>query len=261
MELAFLRFMTAQGLEPMWYPHLTGGFPIGGLFFAQYFHAPAWITAHLPGFWSGEALRLVSVRHLLLLAAGHALFYASFRRANGLGTWQSYLLSFACVYHLRNLDALRYGAGIEGTLYGQAVVLLALLHVLGPSRASLAMLVPVSQLLLTCGYPVVLPFVALAALLASRSWGHRWRETAPRPRHAGARRRPRGLPAGGTELDGPHGVARQPFAGRAPDHRVGGRYGDHHRRAVRQPLPSLAGRVHSAFGARRYWSSCSRRPR
>lgn len=164
---AFLRFMTGEGLEPMWYPHLTGGFPIGAAFFAQYFHWPAWVTSKLPGFWSGEVLRLNSVRHLALLALAHALFYVAFRRGVGLRRWPSYLLGFVCVYHLRSLDALRYEAGIEGTVYAQAVVVLGLLHVLGPSRLLLVLLAVVSQLLLTCGYPVAIPFVALAAALGA----------------------------------------------------------------------------------------------
>jgi hypothetical protein len=158
------RFLTGEGLEPMWYPHATGGIPIGGLFFAQYFHLPAWLTSHAPGFWAGEALRWISLRHLLLLAVAQALFYTAFRRAR-LGPGESYLLSFACVYHLRNLDAVRYATGIEGVVYAQAVVLLGMLHVLAPSRVLLALAALATQLLLTCGYPVAIPFAALAAAL------------------------------------------------------------------------------------------------
>ena len=53
---------------------------IGGLFFGQYFHWPAWLTSHAPGFWTGGALLLISLRHLLLLGAAQALFYSAFRR-------------------------------------------------------------------------------------------------------------------------------------------------------------------------------------
>ena len=161
-----LRFLTGEGLEPMWYPHSTGGVPIGGLFFAQYFHLPAWLTSHAPGFWTGEALRWISLRHLLLLAAAQGLYYAAFRRGARLGRGESYLLSLVCVYQLRNLDALRYGIGLDGVVYAQAVVLLAMLHVLGPSRVLVALVAVASQLLLTCGYPVAIPFAALAAILA-----------------------------------------------------------------------------------------------
>ena len=160
------RFLTGEGLEPMWYPHATGGIPIGGLFFAQYFHWPAWLASHAPGFWTGEALRWIGLRHLLLLAAAQALFYAAFRRGIRLGPGESYVLSFVCVYQLRSLDAVRYGTGIDGVVYAQAVVLLGMLHVLAPSRGLLALAVVASQLLLTCGYPVAIPFVALAATVA-----------------------------------------------------------------------------------------------
>ena len=159
------RFLTGEGLEPMWYPHATGGLPIGGLFFAQYFHLPAWLTSYAPGFWAGEALRWISLRHLLLLAAAQALFYTAFRRGARLGPGESYLLSFVCVYQMRNLDSVRYGTGIEGVVYAQAVVLLGVLHVLEPSRVLLALAAVASQLLLTCGYPVAIPFAALTAIL------------------------------------------------------------------------------------------------
>ena len=160
-----LRFLTGEGLEPMWYPHATGGLPIGGLFFAQYFHWPAWLASHAPGFWTGEALVWIGLRHLLLLAAAQALFYAAFRRGARLGAGESYVLSFVCVYQLRNLDAVRYGTGIDGVVYAQAVVLLGMLHVLAPSWVLLALAAVASQLLLTCGYPVAIPFVALTAIL------------------------------------------------------------------------------------------------
>ena len=66
---------------------------------------------------------------------------------------------------MRNLDAVRYGTGIDGVVYAQAVVLLGMLHVLQPSRVLLALAAVASQLLLTCGYPVAIPFVALTAML------------------------------------------------------------------------------------------------
>jgi hypothetical protein len=160
-----LRFLTGEGLEPMWYPHTTGGVPIGGLFFAQYFHLPAWLTSRAPGFWGGDALRWISLRHLLLLVVAQSVFYTAFHRGARLGPGQSYLLSFVCVYQLRTLDALRYGIGLDGAVYSQAVVLLAGLHVLAPSRVRVALVVVATQLLSTCGYPVTIPFAALAAIL------------------------------------------------------------------------------------------------
>jgi len=160
-----LRYYTRIGIEPLYYPHQTGGVPVGGLFFGQYFHLPAWLASELPGYWSGEVLRLTSLRHLLLLAAAHALYYAALRRGGGLPRVPSYALAFLAVYHLRTLDGLRYALAFEAAVYAQAVLLLSALHVLRPSRGLLALVVVASQLLLTCGYPVVLPHAALGALL------------------------------------------------------------------------------------------------
>ncbi|HSB62105.1 MAG TPA: hypothetical protein VLI67_10320, partial [Vicinamibacteria bacterium] len=148
------RYYTARGLEPLFYPHQTGGIPVGGLFFAQYFHFPAWLTNRLPGFWDGEALRWLTARHLLLLLAAQALYYGAGRRGAGLSPAAAYVLSFLAVYHLRTLDALRYGTAFEATVYAHAVVLLSALHALAPSALLLGLVVVASQLLLTCGYPV-----------------------------------------------------------------------------------------------------------
>jgi len=159
------RSYTDSGLEPLFYPHQTGGIPVGGLFFAQYFHFPAWLTSRLPGYWDGEALRWFTLRHLLLLVVAQGIHYAAWRRGVGLSPAAAYVISFLAVYNLRTLDNLRYGTAFEATVYAHAVVLLSALHVLAPSRLLLALVVVASQLLLTCGYPVVLPFAGLAALL------------------------------------------------------------------------------------------------
>src|SRR5437773_5755348 len=57
-----VRAYGAMGVEPMWYPHLGGGFPIGGLMLAQYFHLPAWLISRLPGYWDGSALLWMTAR-------------------------------------------------------------------------------------------------------------------------------------------------------------------------------------------------------
>jgi succinate dehydrogenase hydrophobic anchor subunit len=159
------RSYTAAGLEPLFYPHQTGGIPVGGLFFAQYFHFPAWLTSQLPGYWDGEALPWFTLRHLLLLVVAQGLHYAAWRRGIGLSSPAAYVISFLAVYNLRTLDNLRYGTAFEATVYAHAVVLLSVLHVLAPSRLLLALVVVAGQLLVTCGYPVVVPFAGLAALL------------------------------------------------------------------------------------------------
>ncbi len=160
-----LRSYTTAGLEPLFYPHLTGGIPVGGLFFGQYFHFPAWLSSRLPGYWDGEALRWMTLRHLLLLVVAQGVHYAAWRRGIGLSPPAAYAASFLAIYNLRTLDSLRYATAFEATVYAHAVVLLSALHVLHPSRLLLALVVVASQLLLTSGYPVVLPFAVLAVLL------------------------------------------------------------------------------------------------
>jgi len=160
-----LRFYTEAGIEPMWFPHQGGGFPIGGLFYGQYFHLPAALSARLPGFWDGRALRWISLRHLLLFALLHGVFYLCYRRAVGLGRAESFLLSALSAYNTRQLDALRYAIGLEATVFAQCAVLLAMLHVCRPRAALLVGVGASTQLLITSGYPAVIPYVLLAALL------------------------------------------------------------------------------------------------
>ncbi len=160
-----LRAYELLGIEPMWYPHLSGGFPIGGLILAQYFHLPAWLQSHLPGYWSGSALLWMTARHLLLLAAMHAAFYRACRRLLGTSRGVSYLLSFLFTYNARTLDAFRYGPALDATAYGQIAMLLVVMHLAQPRRVWLVLLAGTTQLLLTSGYPPVIPFLLLAALV------------------------------------------------------------------------------------------------
>jgi len=115
-----LRFYTRHGIEPMWYPHLAGGVPIGFLPFAPYSHLPAWPSSELPGYWTGNALLILSARHLLLLAGYHALLAWAASRLLGCGREWGALLGFALVYNLKTLDSLRYGPALEATVYGHA---------------------------------------------------------------------------------------------------------------------------------------------
>lgn len=161
-----LRFYTGEGLEPMWYPHQTGGIPVGGLFYGQYFHLPAWLTSRVPGFWKGDALRVLATRHLLLFLVAQAVYYAALRRAVGLERGPSWLVSLVLVYNLRSLDAFRYGIALDAAVYTQAALLLATVHLRQPSRWLLASITLSTQFLFTCGYPVLVPFAALTALLS-----------------------------------------------------------------------------------------------
>ncbi len=159
-----LRFYTGRGLEPMWYPHQTGGIPVGGLFYGQYFHFPAWLTSRLPVFWNGDLLRGVALRHLILLGIAQAAYFTFLRQAVGMGRGASALLSLVLVYNLRSLDAFRYAIALEAFVYVQVGLLFAGLHVVRPRLVWLALVVLATQLFLTSGYPVFVPFAAFAAL-------------------------------------------------------------------------------------------------
>jgi hypothetical protein len=161
-----LRFYTGEGLEPMWYPHQTGGIPVGGLFFGQYFNLPAWITAQLPGFWNGDLFRWLALRHLLLLALAQIAYYVALRQAVGLGRGGSALLSLVLVYNLRSLDAFRYAIALEAFVYMQVALLFAGLYVVRPRPLWLMPVALGAQLFLTSGYPVLAPFAGFAAVLS-----------------------------------------------------------------------------------------------
>lgn len=157
-----LRAYGHMGLVPMWFPHLTGGFPMGGLSLAQAWNAPAALSSLLPGYWTGGALLWMTARHLVLLALAHALHYAACRRLARLPKVASAFVAFAAVYNLRTLDELRYGPALDAAVYGHGVVILAAWQLVDPRRWRLAALVVLVQLLLTSGYPVLLPFQAIA---------------------------------------------------------------------------------------------------
>jgi Bacterial membrane protein YfhO len=161
-----LRFYTGEGLEPMWYPHQTGGIPVGGLFYGQYFNLPAWITAQLPGFWNRDLFRWIALRHLLLLALAQGAYYVALRQGVGLGRGVSTLLSLVLVYNLRSLDAFRYAIALEAFVYMQVALLFGGLYVLRPYWPWLAIVTAATQLFSTSGYPVLTPFVAFAAVLS-----------------------------------------------------------------------------------------------
>ena len=160
-----LRFYPQAGVEPMWLPHLTGGIPMGGHAIAQAFHLPAWITSLLPGYWSGGALRWLSVRHLILIALLHAGWAVTLHRALGLPRGTSYVLALAAVYNLRTLDLLRHQPGIDALAYGQGLLLAGLLYLASPSGAALVASAALAYLLLSCGYPPLLPHLSLAAVM------------------------------------------------------------------------------------------------
>jgi hypothetical protein len=164
-ETQSFRYYATEGLEPMWYPHLTGGVPIGAISLAQVFHWPAWLTSLSRGFWTGDALRPITARELLLFALAHAVYGLAIRSLVGLSPFAAYLVGFVCVYNARNLDSLRYGPALDATVYGHAAILLGAVHVVRPSWWRLVGLAVVGQLLFTSGYLVGLPFAALAAVV------------------------------------------------------------------------------------------------
>ncbi len=162
-----LRYFDSIGIEPHWYPHLSGGIPVGGLILAQYFHLPAWIQSLLPSYWHGGALLSITVRHLVLLALLHAAYYWACRRFVGLPRGASYLLSLVFVYNARTLDAFRYGTGLDAMVWGHLAVFSAIACLLQPKMRRLVLVVAATQLLITCGYPVLIPFFALAGIVGA----------------------------------------------------------------------------------------------
>ena len=182
-----LRFYTGEGLEPMWYPHQTGGIPVGGLFYAQYFNLPAWITSRLPGFWNGDFFRWLALRHLMLLALAQVAYYVALRQAIGFGPGASALLSLGLVYNMRSLDAFRYAIALDAFVYLQVALLFAGLYVVRPRGLWLLIVGGATQLYSTSGYPVLTPFAAFAVVLSLPALVHAagWRPVVARGARVG----------------------------------------------------------------------------
>jgi hypothetical protein len=158
------RSHAAIGVEP-WWSMSTGGMPVGGLALAQIFHLPAWLLSHVPGYWTGDAVRVFAVRHLLLLGFAHGLGYVVLRRVGRVPPVAAWVLSFALLYQLRTLDCFRYGSALDAFVYGYAALSFALLYLKEGSAWSVAAVGAAVHLLFTAGYPPMLLYMAVAAAL------------------------------------------------------------------------------------------------
>ena len=165
-ESLHYRVFHSLGIEPMWDVFQTGGVPVSAHAFAQIFHFPAWLLSHLPGFWTGHAIVLFTAKHIVLAILGQFITFWVLLRISRFSKLGCYLLSFLCIYNLRTLDALRYGAAFDTFIYGLCFLMLGLLYV---DAARPWLLLPIAlffQFFVTSGYYPALPHICLAFLVS-----------------------------------------------------------------------------------------------
>lgn len=101
-----------QGAFPLFVPGFAGGQSSAALTLGQVYHPIAQLAAHLPGYWNGHALELITLLRLLSLAAAHLILFALLHKL-GLSRPLAFCLSLGAVYNMRCLDLFRYGAALE----------------------------------------------------------------------------------------------------------------------------------------------------
>ena len=159
------RFYLSQGIEPLWYPHIEMGMPTGGQTMSQAFHLPAWLIAQHPWFWSGDGLKLFSIKHMILCALSQGALYFALRSFGQLSKAISFVLSFLFIYHLRTLDAIRYGTLNDAYTYF-LIASICGLYYLKTGRILLLLLVSIAtQLMISCGYQPIVSYGLVALFL------------------------------------------------------------------------------------------------
>jgi hypothetical protein len=175
----YYRFFQLQGVEPTWYPHYSGGVPIGGFPTAQMFHLPTWLMSFLPGYWNGSALRWLAFRDMLLFIGLQVGILSYFGKYLKLPKSFLFLLSIPFVFNLRALDALRYGAYFEATAYCQLTLIFTIFYFDAESlKRKLWCLIGAGStlyLLLTIGYPPMMIYSAYG-FIASGMLIYQWKK-------------------------------------------------------------------------------------
>jgi hypothetical protein len=157
------RFYELQGIFPMWYPHLEGGVPIGIFTMGQSFHLPAWIISRIPGYWSGNIVRLMTWKHAFAFLLGLLLsFHFLKKTCTRLPAWIALACCTTLIFNLRSLDAMRYGTYIDAAMFMHMLVLSFMLFLRWPRYWGFLALIAETQLLMTAGYDTMIAFAALA---------------------------------------------------------------------------------------------------
>jgi hypothetical protein len=176
------RFYEQMGIEPLWYPHLEGGVPMGGLTMSQAYHFPAWLLSKMPGYFSGGILSLITFKHIVLTFVITASIYLGFRKLSNLPRSASFLLAVTLHYQMRSLDCLRYGTFYDAYVYLFVCSLCILLFAQSVAMPYLVAIFALSYLSASAGYPPVIFYFAVVNLfvipIGIRRLGCSWNQTA-----------------------------------------------------------------------------------
>lgn len=148
-----LQLSLRNGTFPLFVPGFAYGQSAAAATLGQLFHPLSHVAAHLPGYWTGHALDVVTVLNLLSLGAAQLALYRVLREP-GTRAVPAFLASCVAVWNLRTLDLFRYGASLQNGV-GLLLACAAELHLAlrGPSAARIAALAVATFLLLCGGHP------------------------------------------------------------------------------------------------------------
>lgn len=177
-----LQLSLRNGTFPLFVPGFALGQSSAAATLGQLFHPLSHVAAHVPGYWSGHALDIVTVLNLLSLGATQLVLFRVLRGL-GAGTTAAFLGSFLAVWNLRTLDLFRYGASLQNEV-GFLLACAAALHLAthGPSAARVAALAAATYLLLCGGHPQMAYLGMLGAIAIGLASPHL--ADALRPPHA-----------------------------------------------------------------------------
>ncbi len=162
-EAVIYRFYTNMGIEPLWYPHVSGGAPFSGLSGAQIYHLPAWLLSLMPGYWTGNPLTLFIAKTAFIFWIGHLAFYFFLNKEFQMPRWPAFLISALVIYNLRSLDSARFASYLDSWIYF-SIFLIFLYRVLIHGRGTIFLVVSL-YLFISSGYSPMVIYGFTGALL------------------------------------------------------------------------------------------------
>ncbi len=153
-----LQYSLAHGQWPMHAPGFAGGRPSAVLTLGQMYHPISFISAHIPGYWEGDALDINTLLRLISLGLLNMVLMLLLLRL-GLRLEIAFALSFITAYNMRVLDILRFGASLENYT-GHALLCAALAYYFVRPRKFLgpALVIASTYLLVVGGHPQMMYF-------------------------------------------------------------------------------------------------------
>lgn len=110
-----LQYSLLHRSFPLYAPGFAGGRSAAALTLGGIYHPLSHLAAHLPGYWSGQALEWNTFWRLISLGLTQLVLFNLLRTLD-LSTDLAFVLSFITTYNLRALDMFRYGASLENYL-------------------------------------------------------------------------------------------------------------------------------------------------